>query len=197
MNWLLKEMEECGADGVDFVPVFGSGTVYATYSKAEILDMINRHFICVPKSSRRYWKGTKDKKNFIPVEETPGVYEVTDSSLIGSAMANGNWSGVHQACVARENRFLTLVHVDISGFERRRIHAALYSSEGEFGVLNTDTPLQMVEQLCARWKPGIAFVIDPRGCGIWYIDELMKREVKVVPPKSTNIASWLPKTDRR
>lgn len=105
MNWLLKEMEECGADGVDFVPVFGSGTVYATYSKAEILDMINRHFICVPKSSRRYWKGTKDKKNFIPVEETPGVYEVTDSSLIGSAMANGNWSGVHQACVARENRF--------------------------------------------------------------------------------------------
>lgn len=111
-------------------------------------------------------------------------------------IASEGCSGVHQACLARKNRFLMLVHVDISGFERHRIHAALYAADGCFGALNTDTPEQMVEQLCRRWDCSICYVIDPRGYGVWYIDELKKRKVNVVPPQHTNIADWLPITDR-
>ena len=63
MNYILKEMNDIGADGVDFVPVvFGKGipTIIESYTKEE-LEKVK----AVPKLRRLYWKMINGKKKYI------------------------------------------------------------------------------------------------------------------------------------
>ena len=175
MHWLLEEMDSYKADGVDFVPIFGSSTVYASYTRGEILDGLDAHTLAIPKSARRYWTGTKEDKHFCDPTSGGGVYEIKNVNLL------------HPEC---------LVHVDIS-LNRGYVHAALYSQDGNFGALNTKTLSDMIDELCDRWEPWITYVIDPRNIGMSVIDELVRhRQVKVIAPKSLCISEWLPKAER-
>lgn len=175
MHWLLEEMDSYKADGVDFVPIFGSGEIYASYTRGEILDGLGAHTLAIPKSARRYWTGSKENKHFCNPASGGGVYEIENVNLL---------------------RHECLVHVDIST-SRGHVHAALYSQDGNFGALNTKTLSDMIDELSDRWEPWITYVIDPRNIGMALIDELVRRQVKVIPPKSVYISEWLPKADRR
>lgn len=175
MNWLLEEMDSYKADGVDFVPIFGSSTVYASYTRGEVLDGLDAHTLAIPKSARRYWTGTKENKHFCDPTSGGGVYEIENVNLL---------------------RHECLVHVDIS-ISSGHVHAALYSQDGKFGALNTKTMSDMIDELCDRWEPWITYVIDPRNIGMALIDGLVRRQVKVIPPKSLCISEWLPKAERR
>lgn len=125
--------------------------------------------IAVPRSDRRYWKWTNGNKEYLDKRQEQ---RETDPNPY-------------------------LVHVDITEIARRHIHAALYSQDGKFGALNANTMSEMADELCDRWKPWVAYVIDPRNIGMALIDELVRRQVKVIPPKSIYISEWLPKADRR
>ena len=176
MHWLLEEMDSYKADGVDFVPIFGSSTVYASYTRGEILDGLDAHTLAIPKSARRYWTGTKENKHFCDPTSGGGVYEIENVNLL---------------------RPECLVHVDIS-ISRGHVHAALYSQDGNFGALNTKTLSDMIDEISDRWEPWITYVIDPRNGGMSVIDEFVRhRQVKVIPPKSLCISEWLPKAERR
>ena len=53
-DFIEKEMEELGADGVDFVPVFYKEPfppVYASYTREQWMSVE-----CCPKTGRLYWK---------------------------------------------------------------------------------------------------------------------------------------------
>lgn len=176
MHWLLEELDSYKADGVDFVPILGSGEIYASYTRGEILDGLDAHTLAIPKSARRYWTGTKGNKHFCDPTSGDSVYEINELNRL---------------------RPECLVHVDIT-ISRRHVHAALYSQDGNFGALNTKTLSDMIDELCDRWAPWITYVIDPRNVGMSVITELvMHRQVYVIAPKSTCISEWLPKADRR
>ena len=176
MNWLLEEMDSYKADGVDFVPIFGSSTVYASYTRGEVLDGLDSHTLAIPKSARRYWTGTKENKHFCDPTSGGGVYEIENVNLL---------------------RTEYLVHVDIS-ISSGHVHAALYSQDGKFGALNTKTMSDMIDELCDRWEPWITYVITPGDMWMPVIDELVRRrQVKAIPPKSLCVSEWLPKAERR
>lgn len=84
MHWLLEEMDSYKADGVDFVPIFGSGEVYATYTRGEVLDGLDAHTLAIPKSARRYWTGTKENKHFCDPTSGGGVYEINERNRYGT-----------------------------------------------------------------------------------------------------------------
>lgn len=61
MDYILEEMNRCGADGVDFVPVISFGDVsqiYCSYTKEEWMSG-NKYY---PKSGRKYWKIVNGRK---------------------------------------------------------------------------------------------------------------------------------------
>ena len=68
-DFILKEMEEAGADGVDFVPIFtslerlllGESKIICSYSKEEWLASSGAY----PKSGRLYWKIIDGKKIYV------------------------------------------------------------------------------------------------------------------------------------
>ena len=66
-DFILKEMEERDADGVDFVPVFTNPDnilyqkIIMTYTKKEWIDSDGSY----PKSGRVYWKLVNGKKEYI------------------------------------------------------------------------------------------------------------------------------------
>lgn len=66
-DFILKEMEERDADGVDFVPVFTTPEtilhtkIIKTYTKEQWLASCGAY----PKSGRLYWKMVDGKKEYI------------------------------------------------------------------------------------------------------------------------------------
>lgn len=61
MDYILEEINRCGADGVDFVPVISFGDVsqiYCSYTKEEWMSG-NKYY---PKSGRKYWKIVNGRK---------------------------------------------------------------------------------------------------------------------------------------
>ena len=66
-DFILKEMEERDADGVDFVPVFTNPDnilhqkIIKTYTKEQWLASDGAY----PKSGRLYWKMVSGKKKYI------------------------------------------------------------------------------------------------------------------------------------
>lgn len=68
-DYILKEMEEADADGVDFVPVFttserlllGESKIICSYSKEQWLTGAGVY----PKSGRLYWKIVDGKKIYV------------------------------------------------------------------------------------------------------------------------------------
>lgn len=71
MKTILEEMEEVGADGVDFVSIDSyisfakektefKGIIYESYTIEEFKNVIT-----YPRTVRLYWKGTKDNKSYI------------------------------------------------------------------------------------------------------------------------------------
>ena len=63
MEYILKEMKELNAEGVDFISVGDNSLfpkVYASYTKREL--EIGRP---VPRAGRKYWKMVDGKKTYI------------------------------------------------------------------------------------------------------------------------------------
>lgn len=66
-DFILKEMEDRGADGVDFVPVFTNPdnilhqTIIKSYTKEQWIASEGSY----PKSGRLYWKNNNGKKEYI------------------------------------------------------------------------------------------------------------------------------------
>lgn len=109
MKSILEEMEEIGADGVDFisidsevhilsngykiVDVLFDGTIYKSYT----IDDIRKGVAC-PKSRRIYWKGNSLFKHYIP--ETDDYLmkfdEALDKLLKGSKLTRQGWNGKNQ-----------------------------------------------------------------------------------------------------
>ena len=65
---ILKEMDECGAEGVDFLPLtlifqnpIHGGTIYLSLTREELLNYKG----CYPKSGRLYWKTVNGQKIYI------------------------------------------------------------------------------------------------------------------------------------
>lgn len=79
-DFILKEMNEKGADGVDFVPIWFDTTfppVYQSMTRAEV-ETANGY----PKTNRLYWKIVNGKKTY--VEELPfkeGIRDIALNSL--------------------------------------------------------------------------------------------------------------------
>ena len=109
MKSILEEMEEIGADGVDFVSmdskvdtllnngkavnVLFDGTIYKSYT----IDDIKKGVAC-PKSRRIYWKGNSLFKHYIA--ETDDYLmkfdEALDKLLKGSKLTRQGWNGKNQ-----------------------------------------------------------------------------------------------------
>lgn len=109
MKSILEEMEEIGADGVDFVSmdsemtilsnngeikqVLFNGDVYESYTIEEFKNVIT-----YPKTVRLYWKGTKDNKSYINVVHC--VYmkfgNALNELLKGSKLTRQGWNGKNQ-----------------------------------------------------------------------------------------------------
>lgn len=109
MKSILEEMEEIGADGVDFVSmdskvdtllnngkavnVLFDGTIYKSYT----IDDIRKGVAC-PKSRRIYWKGNSLFKHYIA--ETDDYLmkfdEALDKLLKGSKLTRQGWNGKNQ-----------------------------------------------------------------------------------------------------
>ena len=107
MKTILEEMEEIGADGVDFisidsevrilsnghkiVDVLFNGTVYKSYT----IDDIRKGVAC-PKSRRIYWKGNSLLKHYIA--ETDDYLmkfsEALDELLKGSKLTRRDWHNI-------------------------------------------------------------------------------------------------------
>ncbi len=66
-DFILKEMEDRGADGVDFVPVFTNPNnilhqkIIKSYTKEQWIASESAY----PKSGRLYWKNNNGKKEYI------------------------------------------------------------------------------------------------------------------------------------
>ena len=66
-DFILKEMEDRGADGVDFVPVFTNPDnilhqkIIKSYTKEQWIVSEGTY----PKSGRLYWKNNNGKKEYI------------------------------------------------------------------------------------------------------------------------------------
>lgn len=109
MKSILEEMEEIGADGVDFisidsevhilsnghkiVDVLFDGTIYKSYT----IDDIRKGVAC-PKSRRIYWKGNSLFKHYI-VETDHYLMkfdEALDKLLKGSKLTRQGWNGKNQ-----------------------------------------------------------------------------------------------------
>ena len=66
-DFILKEMEDRDADGVDFVPVFTNPnnilhqTIIKSYTKEQWITSKDAY----PKSGRLYWKNNNGKKEYI------------------------------------------------------------------------------------------------------------------------------------
>jgi hypothetical protein len=63
-DFILREMEECGADGVDFVPVWFDTSfppVYKSYTKQEWIESDGSY----PKTNRMYWRIVNGQKVYI------------------------------------------------------------------------------------------------------------------------------------
>lgn len=66
-DFILKEMEDRGADGVDFVPVFTNPDnilhqkIIKSYTKEQWIASEGAY----PKSGRLYWKNNNGKKEYI------------------------------------------------------------------------------------------------------------------------------------
>ena len=61
---ILFEMEQCGADGVDFVPIWldeSMPSVYESYTKQEWIDSDGFY----PKTNRKYWKIINGEKEYV------------------------------------------------------------------------------------------------------------------------------------
>lgn len=106
MKSILEEMEEVGADGVDFISidsevrilsnghriadVLFNGTVYESY----IIDDIRKGVAC-PRTRRLYWKGNLLLKHYIA--ETDDYLmkfgEALDRLLKGSKLTRQDWYG--------------------------------------------------------------------------------------------------------
>lgn len=113
MKSILEEMEEIGADGVDFVPidsevrilsnghkiadVLFNGTVYKSYT----IDDIRKGVAC-PKSCRIYWKGNWKGNLFLKhyIAETDDYLmkfgEALNKLLKGSKLTRQGWNGKNQ-----------------------------------------------------------------------------------------------------
>lgn len=104
MKSILEEMEEIGADGVDFVSIDSyisfakektefKGIIYESYTIEEF-----KNAITYPKTVRLYWKGTKDNKSYINVVHC--VYmkfgNALDELLKGSKLTRQGWNGKNQ-----------------------------------------------------------------------------------------------------
>ena len=109
MKSILEEMEEIGADGVDFisidsevhilsnghkiVDVLFDGTIYESYT----IDDIRKGVAC-PKTRRIYWKGNSLLKHYIA--ETDDYLmkfgEALDKLLKGSKLTRQGWNGKNQ-----------------------------------------------------------------------------------------------------
>lgn len=63
-DFILREMEERGADGVDFVPVWFDTSfppVYKSYTKQEWIESNGSY----PKTNRMYWRIVNGQKVYI------------------------------------------------------------------------------------------------------------------------------------
>ena len=104
MKSILEEMEEIGADGVDFVSVDSyfsfakektefKGTIYESYTIEEL-----KNATTYPRAVKLYWKGTKNNKYYINVIHC--VYmkfgNALDELLKGSKLTRQNWNGKNQ-----------------------------------------------------------------------------------------------------
>lgn len=114
MKTILEEMEEIGADGVDFVSmdcettilsnngeikqVLFNGDVYESYTIEEF-----KNATAYPKTVRLYWKGTKDNKSYINVIHCVQMKfnEALDKLLKGSKLTRQGWN--------RKNQFIYYV----------------------------------------------------------------------------------------
>lgn len=68
---ILREMDECGADGVDFVPItfyfehFPNTTVYLSMTREEWINSDGSY----PKTGRVYWKMVNGHKVYIDKDQ--------------------------------------------------------------------------------------------------------------------------------
>ena len=68
-DFILREMEERGADGVDFVPVWFDTSfppIYKSYTKQEWIDSDGSY----PKTNRMYWRIVNGQKVYIDPDMT-------------------------------------------------------------------------------------------------------------------------------
>lgn len=109
MKSILEEMEEIGADGVDFisidsevhilsnghkiVDVLFDGTIYKSYTIDDI-----REGVACPKSRRIYWKGNSLFKHYIAKMDDYLMKfdEALDKLLKGSKLTRQGWNGKNQ-----------------------------------------------------------------------------------------------------
>lgn len=90
MDFILKEMEERNANGVDFVPIWFDASlppIYKSYTKQEWIDSDGSY----PKTNRMYWRIENGKKiycdgRYAPLKGIP----VYDFKEIDFNMKEGN-----------------------------------------------------------------------------------------------------------
>lgn len=64
MDYILEEMNNVNADGVDFVPIMSPELippVIVSYTKEEWIDGVSFY----PKSGRKYWRMIDGKKTYV------------------------------------------------------------------------------------------------------------------------------------
>ena len=66
-DFILKEMEDKGVDGVDFVPVFTNpdNILHQKIIKSYTKEQWIASEVAYPKSGRLYWKNNNGKKEYI------------------------------------------------------------------------------------------------------------------------------------
>lgn len=73
MDYILEEMNKCGADGVDFVP-FSNELFSGNYILCEIIESHTKEewkqgVISYPKTPRLYWKMINGKKEYCKIQK--------------------------------------------------------------------------------------------------------------------------------
>ena len=67
MNYILEEMNKCGAEGVDFVP-FSDELINKHYYLCQILESYTKeefkNNVSYPKTPRLYWKMVNGRKEY-------------------------------------------------------------------------------------------------------------------------------------
>lgn len=104
MKSILEEMEEIGADGVDFISIDSyisftkektefKGTIYESYTIEEL-----KNATTYPRTVRLFWKGTKDDKHYINMIHCVQMKfgNALDELLKGSKLTRQNWNGKNQ-----------------------------------------------------------------------------------------------------